>query len=96
MSLQSWVSDKTLKYLGMSDAAIVDYFIAEASSARSSDILYDKLVGSGLPEDNESRRFTDELWGRAPRKAKVASVSKKDAAPKKQERYALLLDDDEE
>ncbi|CAG8463709.1 8740_t:CDS:10 [Cetraspora pellucida] len=80
MDLRSWVSDNTLKLVGMSEATIVDYMIAEAQCAKSRESLREAL--SELPQTAEAQRFINELFDRVPRKneqnSKKSKKSKKE------------------
>ncbi|RHZ81211.1 hypothetical protein Glove_123g207 [Diversispora epigaea] len=71
MDLRSWVSDNTLKFLGISERTIVDYIIAEAQTARSKESLREKL--SELPQTPEAEKFIEDLYDRVPHKNTVKS-----------------------
>ncbi|CAG8480443.1 3773_t:CDS:10 [Cetraspora pellucida] len=100
MDLRSWVSDNTLKLVGMSEATIVDYMIAEAQCAKSRESLREAL--SELPQTAEAQRFINELFDRVPRKSSSDTTSKrkrqeqetKKLVEKNQKTYTLLHDDD--
>ncbi|CAG8525214.1 9659_t:CDS:10 [Racocetra persica] len=53
--------------VGMSEATIVDYMIAEAQYAKSRESLRETL--SELPQTAEAQRFINELFDRVPRKS---------------------------
>ncbi|CCJ29373.1 unnamed protein product [Pneumocystis jirovecii] len=76
MSLESWISDKTMKFLKISEASIVNYIINEASIAQSSEYLFTKLCNLGFPNTSEGKEFTEELFIRVPRKSKVETKDK--------------------
>jgi pre-mRNA-splicing factor ATP-dependent RNA helicase DHX16 len=103
MDLRSWVSDNTIKFLGAAHSTVVDYIIAEAQSAKSPDVLFNKLAGVGFPSGGEGRDFAESLFVKVPRQRKHAvSVQKKvkeketSAFIQKNSSYKLLLDPEEE
>ncbi|CAG8574416.1 288_t:CDS:10, partial [Diversispora eburnea] len=71
MDLRSWVSDNTLKFLGISERTIVDYIIAEAQTAKSKESLREKL--SELPQTPEAEKFIEDLYDRVPHKNALKS-----------------------
>jgi pre-mRNA-splicing factor ATP-dependent RNA helicase DHX16 len=54
----------------MTDKSMVDYILATSKTAKSAAKLHDQLLKVDLPDSDLSRRFTSELFGRIPRKAK--------------------------
>ncbi|GAA5961157.1 hypothetical protein JCM21900_005883 [Sporobolomyces salmonicolor] len=106
-SLETWVSDHLLSFLGASDSTTVHYFITLASSAKSPVALLSTLTSQGLPSTPAAQQFATDLYSRAPRKAGTSSLkAQKNAedARKKAEkekkalqgaRFSLMLDDDE-
>jgi pre-mRNA-splicing factor ATP-dependent RNA helicase DHX16 len=103
MDLRSWVSDNTIKFLGAAHSTVVDYIIAEAQSAKSPDVLFNKLAGVGFPSGGEGRDFAESLYVKVPRQRKhTVSVQKKvkeketSAFIQQNSSYKLLLDPEEE
>src|SRR5436190_17701585 len=99
MDLQSWVSDNTIKFLGAGDSTVVDYIIAEAQSAKSPDLLYNKLASVGFPSGADGKDFAEKLFVKVPRQRKhnMPSESKTKhketrAVIQKNSSYKLLLD----
>jgi len=97
----------TLKLFGESNHAIVDFVIASASSAKSSEALFSSLNSFGLPNTAAAQSFASEVFAQVPRKSKHSSKdpsSSKDAARRREaeaeartvaaQKYGLLLDDD--
>lgn len=105
MSLQSWISDKTMKLLKMSEVSVVDYIISQASVAQSPEFLFIKLCDLGFPNNSEGRDFANELFIRVPKKSKIKTkniISNKDketdlcSLNKKNASFKLILEQDEE
>ncbi|KAI8084193.1 P-loop containing nucleoside triphosphate hydrolase protein [Gilbertella persicaria] len=111
MDLHSWVSDNTMKLMGMSETTMVDFIIATAKKASSPQDLYSKLTSTGAPSDAGTQQFALELFSRVPRKQQrsataAAAQAEKEKRKKEQkeeaklrkanERYAMMLDDPQE
>jgi pre-mRNA-splicing factor ATP-dependent RNA helicase DHX16 len=100
MDLRSWVSDNTIKFLGAVDSTVVDYIIAEAQSAKSPDLLYNKLSAVGFPSGADGKGFADSLFIKVPRQRKPSLPSEKKAKTtaliQQNASYKLLLDPEEE
>ena len=103
MDIRSWVSDNTIKYLGAAHSTVVDYIIAEAQSAKSPEVLYNKLSGVGFPSGAEGRDFAENLYVKVPRQRKhTVAVQRKvkeketTAFVQQNSSYKLLLDPEED
>ena len=104
MDLRSWVSDNTIKFLGAVDSNVVDYIIAEAQSAKTPDVLHNKLADVGFPSGPDGKSFAENLYIKVPRHRKhELTVSTKKSKQKETARllkqsssYKLLLDPEEE
>lgn len=94
------------KLFGESNTSIVDFVIASASSAKSSEALFSSLHPFGLPNTTAAQSFVSEVFAQVPRKSKHSSKapsSSKAAASRKEaeaeartiatQRYGLLLED---
>ena len=103
MDIRSWVSDNTIKFLGAVDSTVVDYIIAEAQSAKSPDVLYDKLSGVGFPSGASGKEFAENLFIKVPRQRKHTLTTDKKAKQKEtaafiqqNSSYKLILEPEEE
>src|SRR5947207_13923874 len=103
MDLRSWVSDNTIKLLGAVDSTVVDYIIAEAQSAKSPDLLYNKLSGVGFPSGATGKEFAENLFIKVPRQRKHTLTTEKKAKQKEttafiqqNSSYKLILEPEEE
>jgi pre-mRNA-splicing factor ATP-dependent RNA helicase DHX16 len=103
MDLRSWVSDNTIKFLGAVDSTVVDYIIAEAQSAKSPDLLYNKLSGVGFPSGASGKEFAENLFVKVPRQRKHTVTTEKKAKQKEttafiqqNSSYKLILEPEEE
>lgn len=107
--LETWVSDQLLAHLGASDSTTVSYFVTLASTAQSPSDLVATLSANGLTTTAATQRFANELYERAPRKAKGGTSQKAEAnaleARRKAEReklqlkgakFSLMMDDDDQ
>ncbi|KAF9583665.1 hypothetical protein BGW38_008910 [Lunasporangiospora selenospora] len=72
--LKRWVSDMSMKVLGMSDNSTRDFLIACAQSAKSPDGLMQSLGAMDIPSNSSTQSFVQELYRRTPRSS--ASRSK--------------------
>ncbi|CAG8442898.1 18870_t:CDS:10 [Acaulospora morrowiae] len=90
MDLRSWVSDNTLKLLGMSERTIVDYIIAEAQSSKGKDSLYEKL--NHLFPTTEARLFIEELFDRVPHKDSTQSANSSTKRKRKEQEAKNLIE----
>ncbi|KAK0658833.1 Pre-mRNA-splicing factor ATP-dependent RNA helicase-like protein cdc28 [Lasiodiplodia hormozganensis] len=94
-----WISDGLIKLTGATDATLVDFVAATASSAaaRGPKHLRDKLAD--LLEDAAApaalQQFADELYARTTTKASGGSEKKDANAAAKKKRYALVEMEDE-
>ncbi|KTW29171.1 hypothetical protein T552_01128 [Pneumocystis carinii B80] len=103
MSLQSWISDKTMKLLKMSEVSVIDYIISQASISPSPNSLFTKLCYLGFPDNSEVKDFADELFIRVPKKSKAktkdTSISNKEAnlsaLNAKNASFKLILEEEE-
>ncbi|GAN06519.1 adenosinetriphosphatase [Mucor ambiguus] len=89
MDLHSWVSDNTMKLLGMSETTIVDFIIATAQKASSPQELYQKLVSTGAPSDPTTQQFALELFNKVPRKQSKSAAAAAALAEKAQRKKEL-------
>ena len=103
MDIRAWVSDNTIKFLGAVDSTVVDYIIAEAQSAKSPDLLYNKLSGVGFPSGTSGKEFAENLFVKVPRQRKHALTTEKKAKQKEttafiqqNSSYKLILEPEEE
>ncbi|GAA5982350.1 hypothetical protein JCM5350_006153 [Sporobolomyces pararoseus] len=108
MSLETWVSDHLLTFLGQSDSTTVHYFITLASSAKSPSALLSTLTSQGLPSTPAVTQFSNQLFEKVPRKATGATSLRaqknQEEARKKADKekkalqgakFSLMLDDDD-
>ncbi|KAI7905673.1 P-loop containing nucleoside triphosphate hydrolase protein [Cokeromyces recurvatus] len=95
MDLRSWISDNTMKLLGMSESAMVDYIIATGQKATSPQDLYSKLVNTGAPSDPNTQQFAFELFNKVPhnqvRSAATAAALAEKAQRKKEQKEEAKL-----
>ncbi|KAI9361809.1 hypothetical protein BD770DRAFT_11885 [Pilaira anomala] len=89
MDLHSWVSDNTMKLLGMSETTMVDFIIATAQKSSSPQDLFNKLINTGAPNDASTQRFATELYGKVPHKQSKSAVAAAAAAEKAQRKKEL-------
>lgn len=75
MSLQAFVSDRLNAILGASEKHIEDFIIASATSAKTAAALAASLAAVGLPAGQETSRFSEELFGRIPRKRSAVDIA---------------------
>lgn len=91
MSLQSWISDKTMKFLKISEVSVIDYIINQASISQNPESLFTRLCDLGFPDNSEGKSFADELFIRVPKKStkkKNTGISNKD---KEADLYSLNI-----
>ena len=82
MDFRTWVNDRALAILGISEPAITEFIIATASSSSSPSSLYTKLsTVADLPQTEQVKEFVQELFKKAPRKK--TSSAKDDALDRK-------------
>ncbi|KAF9046466.1 pre-mRNA splicing factor [Panaeolus papilionaceus] len=102
-SLDRFVSDNALRFLGASTKTMVDFMIAKASEASSPEALLTGLNAVGLPNTPEAHSFVTELHSKAPRRHKrkhgsgadsARKQAEKDAQALRSQRFSLLLEDD--
>jgi pre-mRNA-splicing factor ATP-dependent RNA helicase DHX16 len=96
MSLRSWVSDELHHVLEYADTHVVDYIVAMAKAATSSDGLLAALEAEGIADTAVSRRFAKELMDRVGRMGQrdssvQAETKRAVAARKRNDSYSLLL-----
>ncbi|KAG0320149.1 hypothetical protein BGZ99_004671 [Dissophora globulifera] len=95
--LKRWVSDTSMKVLGMSDNSTRDFLIACAQTAKSPADLLRSLEAMDIPANSSTQSFAQELFRRTPRtqSRKTASssttTSASDAAKKKRQEEAAAL-----
>ncbi|KAG0264436.1 hypothetical protein BG011_006795 [Mortierella polycephala] len=65
--LKRWVSDTSIKVLGMSDNSTRDYLIACAQTAKSPADLLQSLKDMDIPTNASTQSFAQELFKRTPR-----------------------------
>ncbi|KAG0364829.1 hypothetical protein BGZ54_007117 [Gamsiella multidivaricata] len=95
--LKRWVSDTSIKVLGMSDNSTRDFLIACAQTAKSPADLMRSLEAMDIPANVSTQSFVQELYKRTPRtqsrKAAPGSSTSaaSDAAKKKRQEEAAAL-----
>ncbi|GAA5810590.1 hypothetical protein MFLAVUS_004013 [Mucor flavus] len=89
MDLHSWVSDNTMKLLGMSETTMVDFIIATAQKSSSPQDLYTKLINTGAPSDASTQQFAFELYGKVPHKQSKSAANAAALAEKAQRKKEL-------
>ncbi|KAF9366875.1 hypothetical protein BGX34_003975 [Mortierella sp. NVP85] len=65
--LKRWVSDTSIKVLGMSDSSTRDFLIACAQTAKSPADLLRSLEAMDIPTNPSTQSFAQELFRRTPR-----------------------------
>jgi pre-mRNA-splicing factor ATP-dependent RNA helicase DHX16 len=102
-ALRRWVEDRLHAILGLSEKALAEYCISIGRKASDPASIVQVLEGQGFPRTEVTVEFAQELLDRLPstsakrglseykRKEKEAS-----ALARNNERYGLLLEDDEE
>lgn len=107
MDFRTWVSDRVLSLLGLSEETLVDYFIATAKSASSPNALFATLQSvADLPSTPAIKGFVKDLHDRVPRPARSSAGSlqakerkarDKDSVSllRKNQSYGLLMDDED-
>ncbi|KAF9304929.1 hypothetical protein BGZ74_000146 [Mortierella antarctica] len=109
--LKRWVSDASIKVLGMSDKSTIDFLIACAQSAKSPNDLIRSLEAMDIASTPRTQSFAQELFNRTPRaqskKTGVSSSASEAAKKRRQEdaaaarllemndSYGLLIDEDD-
>ncbi|KAK7682368.1 hypothetical protein QCA50_014573 [Cerrena zonata] len=97
-SLERYISDNALSLFGLSDRSIVDFVIASATHAKSSDSLFSTLNAAGLPDNAQAHSFIQEVYSRAPRKHKKKADSSKKAEQEakalRAQKFDYLLEDE--
>jgi pre-mRNA-splicing factor ATP-dependent RNA helicase DHX16 len=91
MNFKTWVSDRIMSTLGLSEPTVVDYIISKAKSSKSGQDLFQELVKvAEIPESTSVLEFMNELVLKVPRtqKSKTKDVLEKNI------RYSLLVDED--
>ncbi|KAF9905756.1 hypothetical protein BX616_000931 [Lobosporangium transversale] len=95
--LKRWVSDTSIKVLGMSDNSTRDYLIACAQSAKSPASLLKALEDMGITSNASTQAFAQDLFKRTPRTQSKKSASGSgastaaDAVKKKRQEEAAAL-----
>ncbi|KAG0305920.1 hypothetical protein BGZ98_003286 [Dissophora globulifera] len=94
--LKRWVSDTSMKVLGMSDNSTRDFLIACAQTAKSPADLLRSLEAMDIPANSSTQSFAQELFRRTPRTqsrktASSTTTSASDAAKKKRQEEAAAL-----
>ncbi|KAI8601961.1 hypothetical protein EDD21DRAFT_373131 [Dissophora ornata] len=93
--LKRWVSDTSIKVLGMSDNSTRDFLIACAQTAKSPADLLRSLEAMDIPTNPSTQSFAQELFKRTPRaqtrKTASATSSVSEAAKKKRQEEAAAL-----
>ncbi|KAF8158259.1 pre-mRNA splicing factor [Crassisporium funariophilum] len=103
-TLERYVSDNSLRLLGVADRSMIDYVIASASSSKSPDSLFAALNASGLPDTPDAHEFISGLFERVPRKHKhrhsasdsARKQAEKEAKSLRSQKFGFLLDDEGE
>ena len=96
--LHSWVSDQLSALLSFTDSALTEFVTALASSSATPAALFSRLQEAGVPPSDAGKRFTLDLFKRAPRRM-AASVAPR-AAPtnadllRASQRYAFVGEDE--
>ncbi|GJJ74976.1 pre-mRNA-splicing factor ATP-dependent RNA helicase DHX16 [Entomortierella parvispora] len=95
--LKRWVSDTSIKVLGMSDVSTRDFLIACAQSAKSPADLMNSLQAMDIPANASTQSFVQELYKRTPRSSSSGSRKSgssgagSEAAKKKRQEEAAAL-----
>ncbi|KAG0379547.1 hypothetical protein BGX24_012730 [Mortierella sp. AD032] len=74
--LKRWVSDASIKVLGMSDNTTRDFLIACAQTAKSPADLLRSFATMDIPTNSKTQSFAQELFQRTPRTQSSRSFSK--------------------
>ncbi|MCJ1483422.1 hypothetical protein MMC06_003589 [Schaereria dolodes] len=101
--LRTWVSDNLIKLSGASDSTVVDFILATASFASSSNSLQEKLSAFLDGPQSDLEVFTKDLYHRLPKRNGVAGANNITGSQKAKEgsvkdvrkRYKLLEMEDE-
>lgn len=89
MDFKTWVSDRVLSTLGISEPTVVDYMISKAKSCSSGSSLLEELVKvADIPSDPKVLEFLNDLVQRVPQKRKT--IRPKEDVLEKNIRYSLL------
>ncbi|KAG0221162.1 hypothetical protein BGX31_010129 [Mortierella sp. GBA43] len=94
--LKRWVSDTSIKVLGMSDNSTRDFLIACSQSAKSPADLLRSLQAMDIPSNTQTQSFAQELFRRTPRaqakkSGSSSSFTAADAVKKKKQEEAAAL-----
>ncbi|WWC99722.1 hypothetical protein V866_006627 [Kwoniella sp. B9012] len=93
MDLKTFISDNVVQILGSSDNATVEYVHSLALSSKTPGDLYHALLATGLSDSPDTQSFATQVHALVPRKTKP-KVSKAEK-PAANQRFALLMDEDE-
>ena len=100
--LRTWVSDNLIKLTGASDANVVDFVLANASSARSSSLLEQQLSDFLDGSQDDLAAFAKELYYRLPRNIRSSNSNgsmqkaKESGMKEVRKKYKLLeMEDDD-
>ncbi|KAF9094822.1 hypothetical protein BGX23_001537 [Mortierella sp. AD031] len=74
--LKRWVSDASIKALGMSDNTTRDFLIASAQTAKSAADLLKSFQAMDIPTNSRTQTFAQELFQRTPRTQSSRSFTK--------------------
>ncbi|KAF8349257.1 P-loop containing nucleoside triphosphate hydrolase protein [Amanita rubescens] len=88
-SLERFVSDNCLRFLGVSNKTTADFVLASVTSAKNPENAFSTLHNFGLPDTPDAHQFVAELFEKAPRRHKHKSTA--DAARKQAEKEAKAL-----
>lgn len=100
--LRTWVSDNLIKLTGASDANVVDFVLANASGARSSSVLQEKLSDFLDGSQDDLGAFAKDLYHRVPQNNRAttsngsAQKAKENGMKEVKKKYKLLEMEDEE
>ncbi|WWD09444.1 hypothetical protein V865_007568 [Kwoniella europaea PYCC6329] len=93
MDLKTFISDNVVQILGSSDNATVEYVHSLALSSKTPGDLYHALLATGLSDSTDTQSFATQVHALVPRKTK--SKIPKAEKPAANQRFALLMDEDE-
>ncbi|OCF30370.1 pre-mRNA-splicing factor ATP-dependent RNA helicase DHX16 [Kwoniella heveanensis CBS 569] len=93
--LKTFISDNVVRILGSSDNATVDYVHSLAISSKTPGDLYHALLATGLSDSADTQNFAAQVHALVPRKTKVKVPKADKASAASNQRFALLMDEDE-
>lgn len=64
MDLASWINDKLLEILGLSEKNTVSYILALGKSAKSESEILEKLIDLEFPNNSSTEAFSSDLYSK--------------------------------